>query len=71
MEQITHYATLLKGILDAKPWIWHGIQVFFLFVFLSNLFIPKLNKSIKNGFYLIAHLFMLIIIYVYNEISIG
>ena len=71
MEQITHYATFLKGILDANPWIWHAIQVFFLFDFLVKIFIPKFNKSIKNGLYLIAHLLMLIIIYVYNEISIG
>jgi hypothetical protein len=31
MEQITHYSTFLKGILDANPWIWHGIQVYMLF----------------------------------------
>jgi hypothetical protein len=71
MEQITHYTTLLKGILDTNPWIWHAIQVCFLFDFLVKIFIPKLKyKSINNVRYLITHIVMLIIIYVHNEISI-
>ena len=34
MEQITLYTTFLKGILDTNPWIWHGIQIYMLFIFL-------------------------------------
>jgi hypothetical protein len=41
MEQITHYATLLKGILDANTWIWHAIQVYMLFILLSSRLIRK------------------------------
>jgi hypothetical protein len=71
MEQITHYSTFLKGILDTNPWIWHFIQVFFLFDFLAKIFIPKLKyKSINNVRYLFTHIVMLIIIYVHDEISI-
>lgn len=34
MEQFTYYTAFLKGILDANPWIWHGIQVYMLFILL-------------------------------------
>jgi hypothetical protein len=70
MEQLTYYSTFLKGILDANSWIWHAIQVFLLVVFLAKLYIAKLNESIKNSLYLITNLLMLIIIFIYNEISI-
>ena len=37
MENLSYYSTFLKGILDTKPWIWHVIQAFLLFVFLGKI----------------------------------
>jgi hypothetical protein len=47
MEQITHYSTFFKGILDTNPWIWHLLQVFFLFIFFTKT--TKILGKIKNS----------------------
>lgn len=75
MEQITHYTTLLKGILDTNPWIWHGIQMLILLGllesldFLSNVFgIKSLNKL--RFFYFIEIYLLSIILITYNVLAI-
>ncbi len=75
MEQITHYTNLLKGILDANPWIWHGIQMLILvgllesLDFLSDVFGIKFLKKL-SVFYNFEFLIILIILFTYNKLAI-
>ena len=48
MEQITHYTTLLKGILDANPWIWHGIQIYMLFILILRIKYIRKSQLLKK-----------------------
>ena len=72
MEQITHYSTFLKGILDANPWIWHGIQGLALIYFFARNKIQATDfyKPILNLIYFIKEILLVLIIYIYGEISI-
>jgi hypothetical protein len=72
MEQITHYSTFLKGLLDASPWIWHAIQGFALIYFIAKNRIQATDfyRPILNLFYFIKEILLVLIIYIYGEISI-
>ena len=75
MEQITHYSIFLKEILNANPWIWHGIQMLILlgflesFDFLSDVFGIKFLKKL-SVFYNFEFLIILIILFTYNKLAI-
>lgn len=75
MEQITHYTTLLKEILDTNPWILHGIQMLILlgflesFDFLSDVLGIKFLKKL-SVFYNFEFLIILIILFTYNKLAI-
>ena len=68
MEQITHYSTFLKGILDTNPWIWHVIQGFMLLTFFPKLnFFPKpITKFLKlfAGYH-----YIYLILFIFDKIS--
>ena len=68
MEQITHYSTFFKGILDTNPWIWHVIQGFMLLTFFPKLnFFPKpLTKFLKlfDGYH-----YIYLILFIFDKIS--
>lgn len=68
MEQISHYSTFLKGILDANPSIWHTIQGFMLLTFFPKLyFFPKLlTKFLKlfSGYH-----YIYLILFIFDKIS--
>ena len=67
MEQISHYSTFLKGILDTNPWIWHAIQGFMLLTFFPNfIFFPKpLTKFLKlfSGYH-----YIYLILFIFDKI---
>ena len=77
MENISHYSTFLKGILDTNPWIWNVIQVllliFFLFMILT-LIINKIGKydtfNFFNKVFGLQELFVIIILFIYKVMSI-
>ncbi len=71
MENISHYSTFLKGILDTNPWIWHAIQVYFLLVLLVKGNIIILNKYAKEALITIFNFSIISVIYLFNEISIN
>lgn len=68
MEQISHYSTFLKGILDTNPWIWHTIQGFMLLTFFPKLyFFPKpITKFLKlfAGYH-----YIYLILFIFDKIS--
>lgn len=68
MEQISHYSTFLKGILDANPWIWHAIQGFMLLTFFPKLyFFPKpLTKFLKL---FSRYHYIYLILFIFDKIS--
>ena len=72
MEQITHYTTLLKGILDANPWIWHVIQVFLLLVFFMGMqaFKEKINYKIVAFLNMFKEILILSILFLYGKMII-
>jgi hypothetical protein len=72
MELITHYTTFLKGILDANPWIWHTIQGFALIYFFARnkIHATDFYRPILNLIFFIKEILLVVIIYIYGEISI-
>lgn len=81
MEQITQYCTFLKEILDANPWIWQVIQTMLLLLYLLTMILTLksvfINKNKKYDTFNFLHkvggifdLFFIIIIFIYNVMSI-
>ena len=71
MEQITHYTNLLKGILDANPWIWHVIQGFLLLTFNPNFYLfPKsFSKFLKYFDTNFSFKIIYLLLFLYNKIE--
>lgn len=47
MEKIIEISQDFKGIIDASPWIWHGMQALFLINFLVGVY-SKINWNVKE-----------------------
>jgi hypothetical protein len=47
MEKIIELSQDFKNILEASPWIWHGVQIVFLVNFISGVF-SKINRKVQN-----------------------
>ena len=68
MEQINHYALIVKGFIDLKPWIWHAIQGFILLTFFPKLyFFPKPITKFLNLF--TGYHFIYLILFIFDKIN--
>ena len=47
MEKIIEISQDFKGIIEASPWIWHGVQIVFLVNFISGVF-SKINRKVQQ-----------------------
>jgi hypothetical protein len=47
MEKIIELSQEFKDILEASPWIWHGVQVLFLVNFIIGVF-SKINRKVQQ-----------------------
>jgi hypothetical protein len=47
MEKIIEISQIFKDMLEASPWIWHGIQALFLINFLVGVQ-SKINWKVKE-----------------------
>ncbi len=71
MEQITNYSTFLKGILDTNPWIWHGIQVYMLFILLLKGNLIRKSQLLEKIILPFKHLnffFTITILFLFDKI---